>query len=584
MTIRADIIVCDYVGKRVRNYLKSHSGGVMLTFFKEPFYQYRDSKVIFIDDILDESDYKEIDECVDRTIHAVDKVLTQFLTINGYNLFEYLKEQAKRNFSRVYKYKHAVDRIVRREKTTNIVYFSCEFDVCKLLMLNYKVKRLPHSIMSQRNLEIKARIKAWLHNSRLMDYVVNRGARDHLEKPNHILWLGGRSVKSERFVHELKKHFTIWLFQNQLSYSRVFRARKIEYGLLRLRNHKRFAAEWRRVKKKYEEGLKEIFVLTGWRPRVVESILGINGNSVRQLLRSLFILEENELDTSLLFVEQSVLGIPRLAVDYFGRGGLLSLEVLHGVPGVVEVGRTSKVGVYGPRDIAFLSKGGVPESKLVITGCPDYDKLCDIEEGEKDFDVLLLILDWISSVPSRLSHGRIFAEVSRMLGLLGKLRNEELVIKLHPGQSEEEVRYVRHLAEIAGLSRRVKVTRDMDIITLLKKAKIVFTYVSSVGLEGLMMRKPVVILGSLDNRKIKYDAYGGCVAAENDEALWGWTEDILRDIEGYLEKKKGNIDRTIEYFYGVRCGESYRRVVDLCREMCVKARDRYDTREKTAKH
>lgn len=560
------MIICDYIDEKAIRYLKNNSGRIILTFFKEPRGKYNNSKVLFIDDILNESDYKKIDEFVEGTIKAIEEIFSRYLKVSGYSLFDYLQLQAKRDLSKTYKYKYAVDKIAKEQKKNNIVFFSSEFDLLEWLKQDYIITRLHYSTtLQQGNAQIKSKIKGWIKNSRFVRYIVDQLFEDHRNMPNQILWLGGRSLQSE-LMDELKKEFKVFLFQNQV-HRFGFAMRGIKYGLLKLKDRRKFSNDWYSLEQQYEKGLKKIASLTNLESELLEIILKINRNKIKELLTILLILQENEHNPSLLFVEQSVIGVNALAMDYFYRHSLTSLEVLHGVPGLVEVGKATKIAVYGQRDKLFLTNHGVDEAKLVITGCPYYDNFFDIEEREKSFEFFLLILDWIPFVPSSLSHRRIFTEVMHMLKLLQHLKNERLLIKLHPVQSEKELKYVQHLVEIAGINKRVEVKKNVGTTSLLKAAKIVFTFHSSVGLESLLMNKPLIILPCLSTSTIEYGKYKGCLVAENYRDLLFLTEEILRDIHGYLKKNKENIERTIGYFSGDITGESYKRIANLCREI-----------------
>lgn len=564
------MIVCEYIDKNVKNYLKNKPSITIVTLFKEPFCKYRENKVFFVDDILSESDYRKIDEFVKSTVKIVEEVFSHYLDVDEYNLFHYLQLQAKRNLSRVCKYKYAVDKIAKKEKKTNIAFFSSESGLSEWLKQDYIVTRLAYNAPRQGNTQIKSKIKAWMNNSHFVHYIVDQLFEDHRDKPNYMLWLGGRSLKS-KLIDELKKEFKIFfLFQNSLIHRLSFAKRGIKCNLLKVKDHGKFNERYYSVEQQYEGGLKKIASLTGLKPKLLEIILEINRNKIKELLVTLCILQENEHNLSLLFVEQSVIGVQALAVDYFNQHGICSVELLHGIPAGVRVGNTTKVAVYGQRDKSFLSDHGVPESKLVITGSPYYDKFFDIKEEEKSFEFFLLILDWILFVPSSRSHQEIFTQVMYMLKLLQHLENERLVIKLHPDQSKKELEYIHHIVSTTGVEKRVEVKRKTNLTELLKKAKIVFTYSSSVGVEALLMKKPLIVLDFFPDRKIEYEKYGGCVAVKNFKELLVSTRQISRNIDEYLKKNSRKIEQTRRYFSGDLTGESYKKVANLCREVVSK--------------
>jgi UDP-N-acetylglucosamine 2-epimerase len=114
---------------------------------------------------------------------------------------------------------------------------------------------------------------------------------------------------------------------------------------------------------------------------------------------------------------------------------------------------------------------------------------------------------------------------------------------------------------------KVKVTKDEDVFDLLKNAKIIYTFISSVGVEALLMKKPLIVLDYLPKRPYNYEKYGGCLVAKNYEDLELSTEKILKDVHRYLEENNENIEKTRRYFSGDSKGESYKNVAMVINEM-----------------
>lgn len=566
------MIICDYINGNVKKYLKGKSGKTIITLFKEPFSDYNGSKVFFVDDILNESDYRKIDGFVNHVIEVSENLFSNYLNIRGYNLFRYLQLEARRNLSKVHKYRYAVDKVAKKENATNIVFFSSGQHLLEYLRQNYRVKNRNRSTFQQIRARMKSKIKTGIKNSSLINYIIDSLFKDGRKISVRILWLGGRSINS-KLPHEIKKDFKISLLQNHSAYKLRFIIRGLKYDLLKLKDSQEFNKEWNYVKQQYSEGLTKIAVTVGLRTELLELILRINRNKFKQLLLSLCILEDNKHNLDLLLVQQSVIGVNVLAVDYFNRHGLPSLELLHGIPCRLESGNTTKVAVYGQRDKIFLSNHGVDKTKIVTTGCPDYDNFFEFKEGQKTSEFLLLILDWILLTPSSRSHREVFEQVMNMFKLLQHLKSEQLVIKLHPTQSAKEMEYIQYLVRVTNLNKQVEVKRNVNITDLLKRAKIVFTHTTSVGVEALLMKKPLIVLDFFPNSKIEYEKYGGCMIAKNFQQLLMTTKQILKNVKKYRKNNIENVEKTRRYFSDDLEGKSYKKVADLCREMiskCIK--------------
>lgn len=570
------MIVCDFVDKNVEDFIeKDKSKRIVLTFFKEPFNNFKGNEVIFIDDILDDNDYKKIDDFVEKKVKIITDIFSKYLKIEGYNLFNYIYPLGiKRNLGKVYKYKYGIDKITSNKKSMYLNFFSTELVLFELIKRNYLVNIMSKNTRKMK-LNIKSKIIRWVKNSHFINYIFNNITLklflDKQEKIGNILWLGGRLVDS-KLIPELQKKNRIFLLQQGV-YKFSFAMRKNKFDLLKIKNNEKFNKKWDYLKNQYEDELNKIAFITGINKKILEIILEINKNIIKDLLLTLIILEDNKNNIDLLIVEQSVIGIQALAVDFFNKNKLPSIEVLHGVPAVIQVGKTNKIAVYGQRDKLFLTNYGVDESKIKITGCPYYDRIFNIKDEEKKYDFLLLILDWIAFSPSSNSYKKIFTQIIDMIKLLQYFRNENLIIKLHPGQSEKEIEYISHLTNnFKEVRYRIKIKKNEDTINLLKDSKIVYTYCSSVGVEALLMRKPLIILDYIysQQRPTDYEKYNGCLVAKNFKELRMSTEEILKDAVGYLEGNKENIEKTRKYFSGDLKGESYKNVAKLIKEMLSK--------------
>jgi len=127
--------------------------------------------------------------------------------------------------------------------------------------------------------------------------------------------------------------------------------------------------------------------------------------------------------------------------------------------------------------------------------------------------------------------------------------------------------YVQSLVEGSNLRARVEVKKNEDLTNLLKRAKIVFTYTSSVGVETLLMEKPLIVLDFFPGRTLIYEEYGGCLVAKDFPQLIRSAKEILSNIDEYWRNNIEKIEKTRRYFSTDLKGESYKKVADLCKEM-----------------
>jgi len=449
---------------------------------------------------------------------------------------------------------------LKEENKIVIQFFCSEAELLEWLKQDYKIESINKNT-SKKKSNIKSKIIRWAKNSHFINYIFDNMASklffDKQGKMGNILWLGDRLIDS-KLIPELQKENRIFLPQYGVHKLRFIK-RKYSFNLLKLKDNKKYFKRWKYIRSRYKQGLNELSYIIKLHPNLLEIVFEIDESIIFNLLLTLSILEDNKNNIDLLIVEQSVIGEQALAVDFFNKSKRPSIEVLHGVPGAVEVGKTDKIAVYGKRDKLFLSSYGVDESKIKITGCAYYDRIFNIKDEEKKYDFLLLILDWTVYVPSINSHEKIYKQVAMMLKLLQHFQDEKLVIKLHPGQSIKEVEYVNLLIKnIMHIENRVEVVKNVNMFNLLKNAKIVYNYHSSVGVEALLMKKPLIILDLFSHRPIDYEKYRGCLVAKNYKELVLATEEILKDVHSYLREKNKNIEQTRRYFSGDLSGKSYK--------------------------
>ena len=554
------MIICDYLDDNVKNYLNGNkSSRTILTFFKEPFDNYKGNKVIFIDDILDNDDYQKIDIFTKN----ITDILSKSLKINGYNLFKYLKLRITIELCKIYKYKYAIDKVSKIVNIYSFICFTCETELLEWLKNNYKIIIFyPPSKRFKFKRYIKEKIKSFNIVWNIQSFFFH----DSRKNVYNLLWMGMGSTNS-LLPEELKKDFKFFLLENDLNRKVCFFKRRKKFNVLRLQSQENYICTWHKIESEYDKTLDKIAFKMGVKSNQANMLLKNLKIKLKYLFDVLYILEENIKNLDLLLVAHSLNGEMGLAVDFFKKHKLPTIEVIHGVPGAFEHNKNiGKIAVNGKRDKIFYTNHGVNSQKVVVTGCPRYDKFFHIREEQKKYNHLLLILDWIAFTSSSRTSMDIFRQVMCMLRLIEQLNKVKLIIKLHPLQTESELMYVRSLVFKNNYYKEyVEVVKNSDTNELLKTASIVFTHSSSVGLEALLMKKPVIILDIFPGFKLIYRGHNGFLIVKDFDELLMLTRKVLKDIDEYLRSNSKNIKKTIEYFYNDSKGESYKRVANLAR-------------------
>ena len=185
----------------------------------------------------------------------------------------------------------------------------------------------------------------------------------------------------------------------------------------------------------------------------------------------------------------------RLVVHAARSRGAGVLVLQHGMPqskiGYLPV-VADKVATWSPRASEWFVERGTHPDRLEIVGNPRFDTLVRPEHRDRPPDGPVAMRTLLALSPTELrTNRRVVATVVRAVA---RLRDVELVIKLHPGHREwgwvsEEIR-------AAADGRSVRVEHRADIAPLLRWADVTLVHRSSVAVESLVARRPVIAVAS----------------------------------------------------------------------------------------
>jgi UDP-N-acetylglucosamine 2-epimerase len=187
--------------------------------------------------------------------------------------------------------------------------------------------------------------------------------------------------------------------------------------------------------------------------------------------------------------------------------------------------------VYGNYSKKHSISDGIPEEKLVISGCGRYDILFNNIEKTEEKYILLMSSRMPKSKFSYFLSNSVILEWEKMLTgvfLALKKLNEEVIIKRHPTQIEEinsQVLAKKFLPD-------VKIYKNKNTYDLLSKAKLVISPNSSVITEAIILDKPVVIPRYMN------EDFGPPYAATNSVLTIDKPEDALTVIKKALYDDK----------------------------------------------
>lgn len=183
---------------------------------------------------------------------------------------------------------------------------------------------------------------------------------------------------------------------------------------------------------------------------------------------------------------------------------------------------TDKIALFGSRYKDVYLKMGINEKRLAVVGNMLYDDLLKkIKTFDKNKIFSELELDknkkllTYMSVPE-LNESEQEALMAPLIEGTKKLKNVQLVIKLHPTEQDIEL----HRKIIKKYDIKAKIIKDFDTYALIWASDAIITTYSTVGSETAIMGKPLVTLNYFDKTYIaNYSGEGIAIPAmKNDVA------------------------------------------------------------------
>ncbi|MCX7022636.1 MAG: UDP-N-acetylglucosamine 2-epimerase [bacterium] len=265
--------------------------------------------------------------------------------------------------------------------------------------------------------------------------------------------------------------------------------------------------------------------------------------------------ERNEL-VNLAFRMAAARGIPTLAIE--------SHDMIWDSPlfGRMEADRLAVSGAYSEN---IYAKNGVPREKLVVTGQPSFDGLARYREKEpveKETDERLLVV--ITQPPDVALTEDMRREMLRGAFLAGReIPRLRVSVKPHP---RDDLRNLRLVLSELGAPREALLPKKLDLYGLLASADVILTAFSTVGVEAIMLGRPVVVFKADERPAVLPYVDSEAVLRAGDAE--GIARTIKRVFEGEsLQKLARGREDYIAHHECAADGGSTARVVRLIREM-----------------
>ncbi|GAB4406465.1 MAG: hypothetical protein Kow00123_19100 [Anaerolineales bacterium] len=292
------------------------------------------------------------------------------------------------------------------------------------------------------------------------------------------------------------------------------------------------------------------------------------------ILERLFISEARSLDTPSLLVQDGVIALrpvpaPPVSLPLrVARAAMTSLGLR--LPDAKPYGQNGadRIAVMGDAVARWLVGQGVPAGRIVVTGQPRYDVLHVMRQGTAQSDVpnalnlpegekiiLFCSQPYLRyNVCNEAEARRIWRTVVESVRGLGA--GYHLVAKLHPAEDLEQTR--RWLG--GDFPPEWTMTRDVDVLSLLWRADVLITLISSTALEAICLGKPVVLLDmDIMPEPIPYSEAGAALRARSAQELTQRLLEALYDV-GTRQRLAGARETFLPAYAGPLDGQAALRV------------------------
>lgn len=286
------------------------------------------------------------------------------------------------------------------------------------------------------------------------------------------------------------------------------------------------------------------------------------------------------INPDILVVMEDITPLQRTICRIFKLRGLPVLVIQHGAVSGDMAGfhvmpvEADKQAVWGrlPQEWG-IQRGKRPESQI-ITGNPKFDpiakrypvnkeRICNKLGLNPKKGIIVLTTGWYAgiSVSSTWEINVLF--ISQTLQALKHFSQEQVVVKLHPGNHKQYDNIVSVIASEIGVN--VVITKDY-LWELLSICDLLICENSTVGLEAMILDKPVVTVNLGNPSEIPYASYGAALGAYEAEDIAPAIKKALYNIQVRKELESNRKKFVYEYAY-IQDGQASKRVTDLIIQM-----------------
>ena len=202
-----------------------------------------------------------------------------------------------------------------------------------------------------------------------------------------------------------------------------------------------------------------------------------------------------------------------------------------------------KMFVWGKTSKEWMAKEGLKKENLIITGSIKFDEY--IEDGEvidlkrkfnilKDKKIILFIPEANNDLRCHLSHKELTEFYRVLFSTINKMKEFTLFIKLHP--SDKYLKLPEEILREEKANNVIILGKNFPLKPLLKQSDLIISLGSTVTLEAMFFKKPILIANFFNKESIvPFVENNMCIGINNKNKL---KQDIINSIKNSDELVK----------------------------------------------
>lgn len=293
---------------------------------------------------------------------------------------------------------------------------------------------------------------------------------------------------------------------------------------------------------------------------------------------------------SIVVVFEDITPIHRAIIKVCKTRGIPTLVIQHGMLGTDMRGfhvmpvEADRQAVWGTPSKEWAIKRGKPRESQVITGNPRFDLIATARSNyhtrritvcrelglDSGAGIVMIASSYYQASNSCYTPEDVEAFLADTLTAMKRFPEKSIVVKLHPAYAREFEAITRSLIEQLQVAKAIVTERFLW--ELLDMCDLVVTEASTVGLEGILFDKPVIIFNPPSARDASLNPYMGTDSVINvykAEDLVPAIKDALYDSQMRTRLTKARKEFVRQYVYS-QDGRASQRVAHLIGQMALR--------------